>query len=68
MRMCPRALSAIASAVGWPYFSSSSFSREPPLTPMRIGTLRAAQALTTSSTFQRAPMLPGLRRSPATPA
>ena len=36
MRACDKALSTIASGQGSPYFSKSSFSKEPAFTPMRI--------------------------------
>ena len=68
IRTCRAALSTIASGVGPPWRSRSSFSREPPFTPMRIGTARSFAARTTSATRRALPMLPGLRRTPATPA
>ena len=58
----PRALSTRASGVGPPYFSNRGFSREPPLTPMRMGMPRSLQALATASTRSSEPMLPGLMR------
>ena len=57
----------MASGVGSPNFLSKSFSSEPALTPMRIGMPLSAAIRVTSSTFQRAPMFPGLMRSPVTP-
>jgi hypothetical protein len=47
---------------------SRSFSSEPPLTPMRIGTFCACAARTTSTMRSCLPMLPGLSRSLSMPA
>ena len=58
----PSALSARASLVAPPYFFSSSFSRDPPLTPMRMGIPARRQASATACTRSSPPMLPGLRR------
>ena len=58
----------MASGVGPPYFASRSFSRLPPLTPMRMGMPAARQASATRRTFSFGPMLPGLMRSLSTPA
>ena len=65
--MCENALSTSASAVGWPYFSSSLLSRLPPFTPMRMGMPRSRQASATSRTRSLEPMLPGLMRIFAAP-
>src|SRR3990170_2100990 len=51
-------------AVGPPYVASRSFSREPPLTPIRIGIFRSLAAATTSMTICLPPMLPGLEPKP----
>ncbi len=66
--MCRSALSTMPSAVGQPCFSTMSFSSEPALTPMRMGTFRSRAARTTSRTRSREPMLPGLRRMAWIPA
>ena len=66
-RMWPSALSTMASGVGPPYLSSSSFSREPPFTPTRMGMRRSLQVLATASTRRGEPMLPGLMRILSTP-
>ena len=66
-RACPRALSTRASAVTPPYFARSSFSREPPLTPTRMGMPRRRQASATARTFSSPPMLPGLMRMASAP-
>ena len=58
----PMALSTSACAVTPPYRVSSSFSSEPPLTPMRMGMPRSRQASATARTRSFAPMLPGLMR------
>ena len=50
------------AAVTPPYFASSSFSSEPPLTPMRMGMPRSRQASATARTRSFEPMLPGLMR------
>ena len=63
----PMALSARARAVTPPYFPSSSFSREPPLTPMRMGIRPSRQASATARTWSSPPMLPGLMRILSTP-
>ena len=62
--------STSASGVALPYFSSSRLSREPALTPIRIGHARVGGGLarsrsTLSSNFL---MLPGLTRTAAQPA
>ena len=64
---CRSALSTIAAAVGPPYRSSRSFSRDPEFTPIRIGIPRSCAARATASTRARAPMFPGLIRSLSTP-
>jgi len=56
------------AGVAVPYFFSKSFSSDPPLTPMRIGTCCACAACTTSTIRSCLPMLPGLRRSLSMPA
>src|SRR3954452_2304595 len=60
--------STSASGVGRPYFSRRSFSREPALTPMRIGTPRAFASRAISRTLSWYLMFPGLIRRPWTPA
>ena len=67
-RMCPKALSTNASAVGAPYLASSSRSSEPPLTPMRMGIPRLRQASATARTRSGPPMLPGLMRILSAPS
>src|SRR4051812_19105275 len=61
--------STSASGVGLPYFSSNRLSRDPALTPMRIGMPASLAALAMSpilsSNFL---MLPGLTRTAAQPA
>ena len=56
------ALSTSASAVTPPYLASRSFSKDPPLTPMRMGMPRSRQASATARTRSFDPMLPGLMR------
>ena len=51
-----------------PYLASRGFSREPPLTPMRMGMPRRAQASATAFTRSGSPMLPGLMRTLSQPA
>ncbi|MNY15382.1 hypothetical protein D3C86_1485920 [compost metagenome] len=68
MRAWFSALSTIASGQGSPYFSSSSFSSEPALTPMRMEQPWSRAAWTTSLTRSMEPMLPGLMRRQAAPA
>ena len=58
----PRALSVRASGVAPPCFFRSSFSSEPPLTPMRMGMCPSRQASATAFTRSSPPMLPGLIR------
>ena len=53
---------SMASAVGWPYFSSRGFSRLPPFTPMRMGILCKLHSRATVATFSGPPMLPGFMR------
>src|SRR4051812_207199 len=60
--------STSASGVGDPYFSSSSFSSDPALTPIRIGTPRAFASRAISRTLSWYLMLPGLIRRPWMPA
>ena len=57
----------MASGVAWPNFSSSSFSRLPPLTPMRMGMPFSPAFSTTAFTRSWPPMLPGLMRRQAAP-
>ena len=47
---CPMALSTSACAVTPPYFASSGFSSEPPLTPMRMGIWCSRQVSATART------------------
>ena len=61
------ALSTRHSAVGPPYFSSSSFSALPLFTPMRIGIWWAFAQSASSRTRASPPMFPGLMRSFAMP-
>ncbi len=68
MRASFSADSTSASGVGLPYFSSRSFSSEPALTPMRIGTPRALASRAISRTLSWYLMLPGLIRRPWMPA
>ena len=51
-----------------PYFSYSDGSSEPPLTPMRIGSWRSRASAATALMCSGLRMLPGLSRSPWTPA
>ena len=61
--------SASASGVALPCFSSSRLSRDPALTPIRIGMPAADAALAISPTLSsNALMLPGLTRTAAQPA
>src|SRR3954470_5518419 len=60
--------STSASGVGDPYFSSSSFSRDPAFTPIRIGTPRAFASRAINRTLSWYLMLPGLIRRPWIPA
>src|SRR5690606_35427580 len=61
--------STSASGVALPYFCSNRGSREPALTPMRIGTPASAAALAISPTLSsNFLMLPGLTRTAAHPA
>ena len=55
-----------ASAVGYPYFSNSGRSNEPPLTPTRRGMPRSCTALITSANRHHGPMFPGLMRTQST--
>ena len=66
--MWPKAESTMAWGVTPPYFSNRGFSREPPLTPMRMGMFRRAQAWATAFTRSAPPMLPGLMRILSAPA
>src|SRR5699024_6192482 len=64
-----RADSTRASGVALPYLSSRRLSREPALTPIRIGVLASAAALAISATLSsNRLMLPGLTRTAAHPA
>ena len=63
----PMALSTKASAVTPPYLARSSFSSEPPLTPMRMGMPFWRQMSATALTFSSPPMLPGLMRMASMP-
>ena len=56
------ALSTMPSAVTPPYFSINGFSREPLLTPTRMGIFRSFAASTTAFTRSVLPILPGLIR------
>ena len=67
-RMWPKADSTIASGQTPPYLASRGFSKEPPLTPMRMGTPRWAQAWATAFTWSAPPMFPGLMRTLSAPA
>src|SRR3954452_15121879 len=61
--------STSASAVALPYFSRRRLSREPALTPIRIGTPAPEAALAISLTLSsNCRMLPGLTRTAAQPA
>ena len=51
-----------------PYFWYSFSSREPPFTPMRIGTPRSRASLAMSLMCSGRRMLPGFRRRQCTPA
>ena len=68
MRAWFSALSTIASGHGSPYFSKSSRSSEPALTPMRIEQPWSRAAWMTSRTRSGEPILPGLIRRHAAPA
>src|SRR5215218_1901110 len=63
-----RADSTSASGVGPPCLASSSFWREPALTPTRMGMPRAWASVAISFTLSCFLMLPGLMRTPAQPA
>ncbi len=64
-----RADSTSASGVALPYFLSSRWSREPALTPIRMGMPASAAALAISLTLSsKRLMLPGLTRTAAQPA
>ena len=63
-----RALSTRASGVGEPYFARMCFSKEPELTPMRMGMFFRRQASATAFTRLSSPMLPGLMRILSMPA
>lgn len=63
----PMALSTNASAVTPPYLARRSFSRDPPLTPMRMGMDFWRQMSATAFTFSSPPMLPGLMRMASMP-
>ncbi|OQC09022.1 MAG: hypothetical protein BWX75_01352 [Candidatus Cloacimonetes bacterium ADurb.Bin088] len=67
MRTWLSAASTIALALT-PYLATSSLGSEPLFTPMRMGTPRSAARRTTSATFSREPILPGLMRKPSMPA
>src|SRR6266496_2163520 len=67
IRASPSALSTNASEVGAPYLSKRSFSNEPALTPIRIGTPRAFASRAISRTLSWYLMFPGLIRSPWIP-
>ena len=61
--------STSASGVALPYFSRNRLSREPALTPIRIGIPAAPAALATSATRpSNSLMLPGFTRTAAQPA
>ena len=60
--------SSIASPVGSVYLRWISFSKEPALTPMRIGILWCLAQATTSRTLASLPILPGLIRKQSAPA
>ena len=62
MATLSRALSTMPSAVTPPYFSINAFSREPLLTPTRMGMPRSFAVATTACTLSGPPMLPGLMR------
>src|SRR3954470_16277024 len=63
------ALSTSASGVARPYFSSRRLSRDPALTPMRMGVCAAPAASAISFTLSsNCRMLPGLTRTAAQPA
>ena len=64
--ICFIALSTIFSCNGIS-LSSKSFSKEPALTPIRIGIFCCLAKLTTFSTFSLFPMFPGFRRSAEIP-
>ncbi len=58
-----------ASGVALPYFSIRRLSKDPALTPMRIGVPQSAAALAISPTrSSNCLMLPGFTRTPAHPA
>src|SRR3954453_6254560 len=64
-----RADSTRASGVALPYLASRRLSREPALTPIRIGTRASEAAFAISATLSsKALMLPGLTRTAAQPA
>ena len=62
------ALSTMASALAPLYFFNISFSREPELTPIRIGILNSFAQSTTDFTFLLLPIFPGFILSPSAPA
>ena len=64
----PKADSTRASGVTPPYLARMGFSREPPLTPMRMGMPFWRQASATCRTLSSPPMLPGLMRTLSHPA
>ena len=66
--MWPKAESTMAWGVTPPYLARMGFSREPPLTPMRMGMFLRAQARATAFTRSAPPMLPGLMRTVSAPA
>lgn len=61
------ALSTIALAVGFPYFSNKSFSNEPAFTPILIGIFFSLHLSTTAFTLSSAPIFPGLILTLSTP-
>ena len=63
----PMALSTSASAVTPPYLARSSFSKDPPLTPMRMGMPLLRHMSATALTLSSPPMLPGLMRMASMP-
>ena len=67
-RMCPKADSTMASGHTRPYLARISRSREPPLTPIRMGMLRWRQASATAFTRSSLPIFPGLMRTLSAPA
>src|SRR5919108_4074070 len=68
IRISERADSTRASGVGRPYRARRSFSSDPALTPIRMGTPRALASLAMSRTLSWYLMFPGLIRSPWMPA